>query len=191
MMLEGLRTLILVVGSGLLLFGLSFAGCPPQPSFEVSIQCQAETAEEEACIALAEAHCPAPEEILAEFPNTVPPEDGECLWWYLPHDEARIREAYAITADAVAYYEALIRGWEAANLRRAAWVRYEAHVEHDVAHPENPDERVVAVHLSLDWGYVCGGLCGSGCEKTRTVFIDAAGTVVGVVGDGRSLCWIA
>lgn len=85
-----------------LVLSLAPHNCVGRPSYEVFVERIACTPEEATLIGLAESVCPPYEDVVAVFNGDPPPESEECLWWY---DEYRTRIPYAITGDAIDYYE--------------------------------------------------------------------------------------
>ena len=173
--------------------GLIFAGaagnCRIEPEFVIDIQRTGDTPREQALIAAAEAHCPPYEEVAAVFEGEVPPESMECLWYYTSYGDLLI--PYAITSEAIIHYEAQVRAAEAAGGRVVSRFLYEAEVRTVSGDPQAPQGAVESVHMSLDYTYVCGGLCGVFVSQERIVYFDAEGNVLLVVGDSPSLVGVA
>lgn len=120
-------------------------------------------------------------------PSTV----GPGQWWYDDFDGTRV--PYALTADAVRYYLALIDRM-ATNGGRAnenfvmtsASFRYVATVtpaDSISSEQRRPGDRYV-VDLDMQWSQYCGDLCSLRLEKHRRVWIGTSGRVLASEGDG-------
>ena len=160
-----------------------FGNCGIRPEFTVSVSRAAADAREAALIATAEALCP-PYEAVAALMASPPPESEACLWYYASFDGIYI--PYAITTAAIEYYADVVRDLEAAGANVRAGLEYTARVEKVEFTADAPESAVEAVLMHLRFSYHCGNLCGLWIDKTRTVYFDAQGFILEVVGDGET-----
>ena len=160
-----------------------------EPSYHSSIVRTVASPEEAALITRAEAECPPYADVAAVFSRTPPEESAECLWWYAEYDEDR--SLYAITADAIEFYDDQGRQAAEDGVAASFSLNYAAWVEHNVPDVDDPEKMFTVVHMSLEYSSHCGGCCGGGFSKERTVYFDEAGEVVAVEGDGVTTQWVA
>jgi hypothetical protein len=97
-----------------------------------------------------------------------------------------IQSTHIVTARAVRYYydfTLAVRqnphvpsGCDAVNTN----LKYPASIKHFEHYSHNRDsfENVYVADLTLEWGFVCGGLCGMGFTRNKVVVPDGNGVVV-------------
>jgi hypothetical protein len=172
--------------------GVLLTGCPlvMEPRFVSTITRDAASPFEENLIAIAESVYPPREDVLDVFDENLEPPEGD-LWWYATFDQTPI--PYAITWEAVAYYDALVNSYsQLPNIGGVVAVRscafsYTATVEEStMILDERLTAPVYAVKMELSWSLYCGALCGHWFSKERTVILDALGNVLAVFGDGTT-----
>jgi len=166
--------------------------CRERERFLVSVERHFSTAEEEAFILTAEGICPAREDVLA----VADPEDvdalnaeagGNCLWWYI----CCFKVPYAITTDAIAYFEKRVNtirqeSSPLAIVYPTASLKYEAAIEYKDVFTYDGEQYsdIYVIHMRLYYGEVFGFLSGAFFEKERIVVVTLEGEALAVLGDG-------
>jgi hypothetical protein len=121
------------------------------------------------------------------------------IWGIRGNDE--IQATHLVTARAVRYYYDLTRtvrnnphlpsGFGAVNtsLKYAAVIRRLDRYSHD----KDTFENVYVADLTLEWGFVCGGLCGMGFTRNKLVVLDSKGEVIAMYLDApaNSRSWVS
>lgn len=177
---------------------------PLERSYEKAIVREADNEFEAILIERAESVYPPRDSVLANLPEAYHSSIPEKDYWYYSSVNG-VRVPYAITAEAVAYYENLIDALEADEEPREmtrAGFEYHASVtfykrysfEHESSTSEEPwwsepFERVHVVSLSLRWWGECapgGPECGIGIRHKRLVVFDEGGGLLRVFLDGES-----
>ena len=158
---------------------------------------------EEAMLSKAEAVYPAPNKMIQDLfrsygPNQLPKEMTPL--WGIPGND-NIELTTTVTARAVRYYydlsvaarrdSALPTGFTAmgSSLKYAAGIKY----FNQYSHGEDTFQRVYVADLTLEWGFVCGGLCGMGFTRNKVVVLDSQGDVVAMYLDApvNSELWVS
>lgn len=178
----------------------------PEPKYEERIRRVADDSLESFLITVAESHYPARDSIervvrsvrqrleerlgrRLERPLMTFPPVGEPVWWYTTFD--RIRVPFAITGDAVAYYQRVLAANregrpfpESGIHNRIVELSYTAEAaHHDVFRRESFEFReVYVVDMRLDWGNACGSLCGLFFSREQQVVLTREGEVLHVFG---------
>lgn len=143
---------------------------------------------ERGLIAAAEAACPGEAEIAARCREGGDPSE-ECDW---SCDEVEhFKVVFAVTGEALAYYEGLIEQFESQRFTFAARPQYAelvylADVYFDDRYLALDGElftNVYVVVLQLDFHTVCGALCGNGMTAERKVVFNADGNLLKIEGD--------
>ena len=188
---------------------------PPVPGFEpkewpanpakhqINVRREAADKKQSALIAAAEAAQPSKETLrqALEAPDRddplglARPKDakvpvGDKVWWY--KEQLGIRIPCAITADAVAYYSDLVRGYGKQALQRHAEpssrLDYHAsvkfHKEFKLAGKTFTDVHVDTLRLIFDQNFAATATEGMHFQKERMVVLDANGKVLHICGDG-------
>jgi hypothetical protein len=140
-------------------------------------------------IAAAEAAQPPRTEVQKAAGETKLPEQGP-LWWY--REALGLRVPYALTAEAVEYFTALVRGYGKELFTRytqpSSRVDYTASVaaHESFQHGERTftNVRVVTLTLAFDQNFCATGTEGLAFRKERVVVFDAAGAILAIIGDG-------
>jgi len=128
-----------------------------------------------------------------------PLEEMAPIWGMRGNDE--IQSTQIVTARAVRYYYDLTRavrqnphlpsGFDAVttNLKYAAVIR---HFDR-YSHSQDTYENVYVADLTLEWGFVCGGLCGMGFTRNKLVVLDSKGDVIAMYLDApaNSQSWVS
>jgi hypothetical protein len=176
-------------------------GCPPRPTdevFQLSIERDFDSPEEQELIQIAESVYPAREDVLAvyEVDRLGEPPDGD-LWWYTDYGEL---VPYAITTEAIDYYADLILQWREGYptlfigpFFPTYWLTYTANIDYQEMY-ENEGQTftdVYVVTMELDWGGVWGPLAGGGFTKERVVVLSPDGESLGIFGDGPVSFWVS
>jgi hypothetical protein len=120
------------------------------------------------------------------------PDPGITNWWC--ESRCGVKIPYAITEDAIAYYENMIRAnqkkdWEAyiepgSSCMYTAGVSYKKTWQHEDTTFSNV--YVVTLELQFNADFTGDATTGVHFTKSRTVVIDKAGTVIAVYGDGKT-----
>lgn len=158
---------------------------------------------EEAMLSKAEAVYPAPDKMIQDLfrsygPNQLPKEMSPL--WGIPGND-NIELTTTVTARAVRYYydlsvaarrdPALPTGFTAmgSSLKYTAGIKY----FNQYSHGEDTFERVYVADLTLEWGFVCGGLCGMGFTRNKVVVLDSQGDVIAMYLDApvNSESWVS
>lgn len=113
-------------------------------------------------------------------------------WWR--GERNNIRQPLALTKDALAYYEGLVRGYQ-----KKAWKRYiepnsrleyKAQATHHDSYTLDgktyKDVHVVTMCMTFEANFTEGIALGVQFKKDRTVVLDAAGAVLAISGDGET-----
>jgi hypothetical protein len=180
-------------------------GCPPGPTrtYDVQIERNFATLEEEVLIQIAEASHPAREDVAAVYPAGTKPEDlPEHVWWYYKEFGSSLRLPYAITADAIEYYKQLVLGHQAYYLQHRASLSPEGGEQfyyianiHFFANFEDEHgetySNVYVVSMALGWNYSSGPDTGAGFDQDRAVVLTPSGEVLHVQGDGRARVFVS
>lgn len=114
-------------------------------------------------------------------------------WWY--GEQNRIKMPFALTGDAVDYYEALVKSYQ-----KKAWktycepsskLVYEATVKHHDSFTQDgetlTDVYVVTLKLAFSADFTEDATIGVHVDKERTVVLDAKGVVKAVKGDEKTV----
>jgi len=142
-------------------------------------------------IAAAEAAMPDAAALRKAIGEGPAPKD-ESQWWC--RETLGIRIPFAVTGDAVAYYEKLVEGWRKQELERymepSSSLDYQAsaafHPEFEHDGRKFKDVHVVTLKLSFSQRFAATGTEGMEFQKERTVVLDAAGKVLAITGDGAT-----
>lgn len=158
---------------------------------------------EEAMLTKAEAVYPGPgkmmQDLFRSYWSDRLPKEMAPLWGSPGNDN--IEEARTVTARAVRYYydlsvaarrdPALPTGFTAigSSLRYTAGIKY----FNQYSHGEDTFQRVYVADLTLEWGFVCGGLCGMGFTRNKVVVLDSQGDVIAMYLDAlvNSESWVS
>ena len=128
-----------------------------------------------------------------------PPQEMAPIWGMRGNDE--IQSTHTVTARAVRYYYDLTQtmrrnphlpsGFDAANTN----LKYTAEIKHfdHYSHKKDTFENVYVADLTLEWGFVCGGLCGMGFTRNKLVVLDSNGEVIALYLDApvNSESWVS
>ena len=128
-----------------------------------------------------------------------PPKELAPIWGMRGNDN--IQAAEIITARAVRYYYDLTlaarqnphlpTGFDAVrtNLKYTAGIKHFDHYSHN----KKAFENVYVADLTLEWGFVCGGLCGMGFTRNKLVVLDSEGNVIAMYLDApeNSQSWVS
>ena len=110
---------------------------------------------------------------------------GERWWW---RDWDGVLLPYAVTGAAIEHYIERVRTLSSQPnpfSARSNGVPLTASVHYGTSVDEQPEPGVAyRVHLRVDFKFYCGDLCALWFNHARIVDFDAAGTVLGVRGDG-------
>jgi hypothetical protein len=158
---------------------------------------------EEVMLTKAEAVYPGPEKMIQDLfrsygPNQLPKEMAPL--WGIPGND-NIESTTTVTARAVRYYydlslaarrdPALPTGFTAmgSSLKYTAGIKY----FNQYSHGEDTFQRVYVADLTLEWGFVCGGLCGMGFTRNKVVVLDSQGDVIAMYLDApvNSESWVS
>lgn len=127
------------------------------------------------------------------------PKDNEPLWWIAGNDNMRMTTV--VTARAVMHYYNL-----SLELRRnpaavpgfttiSTNLKYRATVKHydTYAHGDAKFKDVYVADLNLEWGSICGGLCGMGFTRNKLVVLSPGGDVLAMYLDApvNSTSWVS
>lgn len=158
---------------------------------KVTIQRDAADDNEKKLIAAAEKSLPDASGLL----ESIRKEGGEAepqagQWWN--KENLGIRVPFAITGEAVRYYEELVNGYGQQKLVRysqpSSAFTYQAKVSKPAAYELDgkPLQHVTVVTMTLSFrqNFVATVAEGFHFEKTRTVVFDKAGNILGTQGDG-------
>jgi hypothetical protein len=151
----------------------------------------------------AEAVYPGPDQMIQALfrsyrPDRLPKEMAPV--WGMPGND-NIEETTTVTARAVRYYydlslaarrnPALPTGFTAmgSSLKYTAGIKY----FDQYMHGEDVFQRVYVADLTLEWGFVCGGLCGMGFTRNKVVVLDSQGDVIAMYLDApvNSESWVS
>ncbi len=128
-----------------------------------------------------------------------PPQEMAPIWGMRGNDE--IESADIVTARAVRYYYDLTMavrqnphlpsGFNAVNtnLKYAASIR---HFDH-YSHKKDTFDNVYVADLTLEWGFVCGGVCGMGFTRNKLVVLNGNGDVIALYLDApeNTQSWVS
>ena len=168
-------------------------------AYKVRIERDAKDAKFQALIEKAESLYPLPEKVLVAARKPLGPAKGELLWWCKDFDGIRI--PFAVTANAVVYYQNALQEFGKGDFSRSHGIKmltaslgYSATAK-DYDEWEYTDEttrkkekftKVSVVLLVLRWSQYCGNLCAMGFGKQRFVVFDPNGNVLAIRGDGQA-----
>jgi hypothetical protein len=173
--------------------------------YKVEISRSVSSPTEEDLLKTAEAVYSSPSKMIEDvfrFPDNwanEPPQEMAPIWGMRGNDN--IQSANVVTARAVRYYYDLTlavrqnphlpSGFSAANTD----LKYTASIKHFDHYSHNKDsfENVYVADLTLEWGFVCGGLCGMGFTRNKLVVLNRNGEVVAMYLDapGNSQNWVS
>jgi hypothetical protein len=128
-----------------------------------------------------------------------PPKEMAPIWGMRGNDE--IQSAHIVTARAVRYYYDLTMavlqnphlpsGFNAVhtNLKYTASIK---HFDH-YSHKKDTFDNVYVADLTLEWGFVCGGLCGVGFTRNKLVVLNGDGDVIALYLDApeNTQSWVS
>jgi hypothetical protein len=160
---------------------------------------------EEALLKKAEAVYSSPGKMIEDvfrFPDdwaTDPPQEMAPIWGMRGNDN--IQSTQIVTARAVRYYYDLTlavkqnphlpSGFDAVNTN----LKYTAAIKDfdHYSHGKDTFENIYVADLTLEWGFVCGGLCGMGFTRNKLVVLDSRGEVVALYLDApvNSQNWVS
>jgi len=160
---------------------------------------------EEEMLRKAEAVYSSPSKMVADVLRSLyawadkPPEEMAPIWGTPGNDN--IQSADVVTARAVRYYYDLSlaakanphlpTGFNAAaiGLKYVGVIRYFDRYSHN----GNTFENVYVSDLTLEWSFICGGLCGMGFTRNKLVVLDANGNVIAMYLDApvNSQSWVS
>ena len=192
----GLATLLMLglapsgPGTASVLPGAKPKDWPANPDHhQVSIHRDGADETERRLIAAAEAAQPPRDAVQQAAGDTKLPESDK-LWWYT--EQLGIRIPYAITAEAVTYFEDLVRKYGSQTLNRylqpSSRLEYHASIQfhREYQHLEKTFQnvRVVTLKLHFQQKFAATPTEAMDIVKERVVIFDSSGTLVLVVGDG-------
>lgn len=158
---------------------------------------------EEAMLRKAEAVYPGPDKMVHDLFRSYwaneSPREMAPLWGVLGNDN--IESTTTVTARAVRYYydlslaerknPTLPTGFTAMS----SSLKYEAAIKYfnQYSHGEETFNRVYVADLTLEWAFVCGGLCGMGFTRNKVVVLDSEGDVTAMFLDApvNSVSWVS
>lgn len=158
---------------------------------------------EEAMLRKAEAVYPGPgkmvEDLFSSYWANEPTKEMGPLWGIPGNDN--LMATRTVTARAVRYYydlslaekrnPTLPTGFTAmgSSLKYEAAIKYVDQYSHD----KDVFNGVYVADLTLEWGFVCGGLCGMGFTRNKVVVLDSHGDVLAVYLDAHanSIDWVS
>lgn len=158
---------------------------------------------EEAMLRKAEAVYPGPgkmvQELFRSYCRGESPKEMTPLWGIPGNDN--IQATTTVTARAVRYYydlslaarknPTLPTGFTAVstNLKYAAGIKY----FNEYSHGQGTFNNVYVADLTLDWAFICGGLCGMGFTRNKVVVLDTQGNVIAMYLDApvNSMIWVS
>lgn len=158
---------------------------------------------EESMLRKAEAVYPGSDKMIQDlfrsYSSDQLPEEMAPLWGNPGNDN--IEETRTVTARAVRYYydlsvaarrdPALPTGFTAmgSSLKYTARIKY----FNQYSHGEAMFQKVYVADLTLEWGFVCGGLCGMGFTRNKVVVLDSQGDVIAMYLDAfvNSQSWVS
>jgi hypothetical protein len=160
---------------------------------------------EEAILRTAEAVYSGPAKMVEEVFRSLsywanePLDEMAPIWGMRGNDE--IQSTEIVTARAVRYYYDLTRtvrqnphlpsGFDAVNTN----LKYVGAIKHfdRYSHKKDNFENVYVADLTLEWGFVCGGLCGMGFTRNKLVVLDSRGEVIAMYLDApaNSQSWVS
>lgn len=128
-----------------------------------------------------------------------PPQEMAPIWGMRGNDE--IQSADIVTSRAVRYYYDLTMavkqnphlpsGFDAVNTN----LKYTASIKHfdHYSHQKDTFDNVYVADLTLEWGFVCGGLCGMGFTRNKRVVLNSDGDVVALYLDApeNTQSWVS
>ena len=169
-------------------------------AYKVRIERDAKDAKLQALIEKAESLYPLPEKVKDNKRGLIRGRDkDELLWWCDEFDGIRI--PFAITANAVVYYQNALQEFGKGDFSRSHGIKmltasldYSATAK-DYDEWEYTDEttrkkekftKVSIVLLVLRWRQYCGSLCAMGFSKHRFVVFDPNGNVLAIRSDGQA-----
>lgn len=169
----------------------------PIEAHKLQVTRSAQTDVAKRCLKLAEEAYPRREDVLKVYrafglaDSSVPPQK---LWWYTTHNGVRI--PYAITGEAVGYYERLIKGY-----RERKWptgshpqsrLEYSARANlvKRCRHESHTFEDVYVVRMYLDFHASWSKSQELRFQKERTVIVHPSGEVLASFGDGKTKCTV-
>lgn len=164
----------------------------PNPAKHVvTLARTAKGATEEKMIAAAEAATPPKADVLAAAKLDPAPADPK-LWW--SHEQLGIKIPFAITAEAVAYYAALVEGYGKQTVTRfiepSSQVNYQAVVTKEAAieldGKKFSDVYLVTMTLNFSEDFAASGTEAMMFTKERKVVLDKDGKVLHISGDGET-----
>ena len=138
-------------------------------------------------------------DVIRSLGYATPPEEMTPLWGTPGNDN--IQSAEVVTARAVRYYydlslsakanSHLASGFDAV----ATSLKYDGVIRHfdRYDHAGNAFENVYVSDLTLQWSFVCGGLCGMGLTRNKLVVLNANGDVIAMYLDApvNSESWVS
>jgi len=142
-------------------------------------------------IAAAEAATPPEADVLAVAKLDPAPADPK-LWW--SNEQLGIKIPYAITAEAIAYYSALVEGYGKQSVKRyiepSSRFNYQAAVtKHDTIELDGKnfsDVYLVTMTLNFSEDFAASGTEGMTFTKERKVVLDKDGKALHISGDGAT-----
>ena len=160
---------------------------------------------EEAMLKKAEAVYPGPGKMIQDVFGSLgywanePPKEMRPIWGIRGNDNIELTST--VTARAVRYYYDLTlaarqnphlpTGFTAvdANLKYEAGIKYFP----EYSHNKDTFNSVYVADLTLEWGFVCGGLCGMGFTRNKVVVLDFQGNVIAMYLDApaNSTFWVS
>ncbi len=164
---------------------------PPDPAKHVvEIRREAANAVQEKMIAAAEAAIPDEEALRQAVDGDKPLAKDEVQWWH--EEKLGIRIPFAVTGDAVAYYQKLVEGYGRQSFKRymqpTSKLEYHAkatfHADFEHGGRTFKDVHVVTLKLGFSQAFAATATEAMEFEKRRTVILDANGAVQAVDGDG-------
>ncbi len=125
-----------------------------------------------------------------------PPQE---IWGMRGNDE--IQSAQIVTSRAVRYYYDLTMavgrdphlpsGFDPVNTN----LKYTASIKHfdHYSHKKDTFDNAYVADLTLEWSFVCGGLCGMGFTRNKLVVLNSDGDVVALYLDApeNSQSWVS
>jgi len=128
-----------------------------------------------------------------------PPKEMAPIWGMRGNDNIQATEI--VTARAVRYYYDLAlaarqnpqlpTGFNAVGID----LKYDAVIKHfdEYSHNKDTFENVYVADLTLEWSFVCGGLCGMGFTRNKLVVLDSKGNVMAMYLDApvNSRSWVS
>ena len=187
----GIAALLSGWGQAAILEGTVPKEYPPDAgSHVVEIRRVAANAVQEKMIAAAEAAIPDQEALRKAVGDGKPLAKDEVQWWH--EEKLGIRIPFAITGDAVAYYQSLVEGYGKRAFKRymqpSSKLEYHAsaafHADFEHGGRKFKDVHVVTLNLRFSQSFAATTTEAIEFEKWRIVILDTNGDVLTVDGDG-------